>query len=602
MGKLNLKPAEQIRVQLTLKQQKQIEQIYKGVAKDIDQRVKKIPNVSSAPLQKYYLENLKKQVLDELNKASSGLQDMIEGNMKSVAESVIDSTLDFAQKVGLSVEGLYSHVPDDVVKAVATGQLYDGDWTLSKAIWKDHMKTQYNVNTVVAKGIAENKSAYDIAKDLEKYVDPSAAKDWDWSKVYPGVGKKIDYNAQRLARTMVSHAYQQAFVRSTIKNPFVEMYRWDAANSGRVCPICADRDGQLFSKSDLPLDHPNGMCTFEAVIPDSMEDIADRVADWAYGADDPELDGWAEDLTGLKWEPSFNKEQEKWLGNHGWSPTNMPTNFKSFAQSLTFDEQEQLLKLAGGSWNDAHPYQKMEQYYLKNLAVVREVAKPKVPSVSTLVNQHNIPNVPDYSTWIKLMQKQTESSMLDMESQAFAKMTPEEKSALRTYTGSAYRDMNSYLRKLAVGDSATTRYKSEIDLCIQALKKSSFEDTLVLRRGTDFGDLAGLIGGDFMSTKTKLSKMSTKELRDTYVGLKGKYAGFTSTSSDFEKGFSGTVEMIFYAPKGTQGSSIMGISKFGTDEGETLLNAGTQVEIVGIEDSDGHFGSSVRMFLRILEK
>ena len=135
MAKLNLKPAEQIRVQLTLKQQKQIEQIYKGVAKDIDQRVKKIPNVSSAPLQRYYLENLKKQVLDELNKASSGLQDMIEGNMKSVAESVIDSTLDFAQKVGLSVEGLYSHVPDDVVKAVATGQLYEGDWTLSKAVW-----------------------------------------------------------------------------------------------------------------------------------------------------------------------------------------------------------------------------------------------------------------------------------------------------------------------------------------------------------------------------------------------------------------------------------------------------------------------------------
>lgn len=307
MEKLNLKPAEQARVQLTLKQQKQIEQIYKGVAKDIDQRIKKIPNVSSAPLQKYYLENLKKQVLDELNKASSGLQDMIEGNMKSVAESVIDSTLDFAQKVGLSVEGLYSHVPDDVVKAVATGQLYDGDWTLSKALWKDHMKTQHDVNTVVAKGIAENKSAYDIAKDLEKYVDPSAEKPWDWSKVYPGVGKKIDYNAQRLARTMVSHAYQQAFVRSTIKNPFVEMYRWDAANSGRVCPICADRDGQLFSKSDLPLDHPNGMCTFEAVIPDSMEDIADRVADWYRGYSDEQLDEYAATFS----MPQATKESHK---------------------------------------------------------------------------------------------------------------------------------------------------------------------------------------------------------------------------------------------------------------------------------------------------
>lgn len=298
MAKLNLNIAERTRVQLTLKQQKQIEQIYKGAAKDIDKRIKKIPNVPSATLQKYYLENLKKQVLEELDKAFSGLQDMIKGNMKSVAESVIDSTLDFAQKVGLSVEGLYSHVPDEIVKAVATGQLYDGDWTLSKAIWKDHMKTQYNVNTVVAKGIAENKSAYDIAKDLEKYVDPSAEKPWDWSKVYPGVSKHIDYNAQRLARTMVSHAYQQAFVRSTHKNPFVTKYKWDASNSARVCPICAERDGQLYDKNDLPLDHPNGMCTFEAVIPDSMETIADRIADWTYGADDTELDEWAEDLYG----------------------------------------------------------------------------------------------------------------------------------------------------------------------------------------------------------------------------------------------------------------------------------------------------------------
>lgn len=298
MGKLSLNTAEQNRVQLTQKQQKQIEQIYKSVAKDIDQRIKKIPDVPSAPLQKSYLENLKKQVLEELDKASSSLQDMIEGNMKSVAESVIDSTLDFAQKVGLSVEGLYSHVPDEIVKTVATGQIYEGDWTLSKAIWKDHMKTQHNVNTVVAKGIAENKSAYDIAKDLEKYVDPSAEKPWDWSKVYPGVGRKVDYNAQRLARTMVSHAYQQAFVRSTQKNPFVTKYRWDASNSARVCPICAERDGQLYDKNDLPLDHPNGMCTFEAVIPDSMEDIADRIADWAYGVNDPALDEWAEDLYG----------------------------------------------------------------------------------------------------------------------------------------------------------------------------------------------------------------------------------------------------------------------------------------------------------------
>ena len=67
--------------------------------------------------------------------------------------------------------------------------------------------TQGDIQYIVAQGIASQKSAFDIAKDLEKYVDPSAKKDWAWSKVYPGTKKVVDYNAQRLARTMVSHAY-----------------------------------------------------------------------------------------------------------------------------------------------------------------------------------------------------------------------------------------------------------------------------------------------------------------------------------------------------------------------------------------------------------
>lgn len=598
MGKLNLNTAEQNRVQLTQKQQKHIQQIYKGVAKDIDKRLKSMPQVPSDTLKKQYLEKLKEQVLDELDKSTKDLQSVIEGNMKSVAESVMDSSLDFAKKVGLSVEGLYSNVPDEIVKSVATGQLYKGDWSLSKAIWKDHMKTQYDVNTVVAKGIAENKSAYDIAKDLEKYVDPAARKDWDWSKVYPGTARKVDYNAQRLARTMVSHAYQQAFVRSTQHNPFVTMYKWDASNSERTCPICADRNGQLFAKDDLPLDHPNGMCTFEAVIPDSMVDIADRIADWAYGADDPALDEWAEDLTGLKWEPEFNKEQDKWLGSHGWSATNMPTSFKSFAEALSFDEKSELLRLAGSSWSDPHPYQKMEQYYLKNLATVRQVAHPTVPSVSSLVNQHNIPGVPDYNTWIDMIKKNTEQDMLDWEKGVFSKLSAKEKKSLTTYTGSAYRDMNIYLR----GKSSSTKYMSEIELSKSALSKSKLSQATVFRRGTDLGDLAGLIGGDFDSTKSMLESLTVKELKDNYVGLVGEYAGFTSTSSLWDRGFSDSVEVLLYAPKGTEASSIMGISEFGTGEGETLLQAGTKVQVVAIEPFDGHRESEIRIFLRVLEK
>ena len=84
------------------------------------------------------------------------------------------------------------------------------------------------------------------------------------------------------------------------------------------------------------------------------------------------------------------------------------------------------------------------------------------------------------------------------------------------------------------------------------------------------------------------------------AGTIGEMHGFTSTSSIWDRGFSGDVEVIFYAPKGTEASSIMSISRFGTGEGETLLNAGTKVRVVKIEQSDGHKGSNVRAFLEIL--
>lgn len=294
--KLNFTQAEKRRVQLTTKQQKQIQKLYQNAAKEVARQAKKAPKTASDVLRKQYLEQLKKQLDKELNKIGIELNSTVRTNMKIMSEAVVKDNLSFLKEVNLYVKGDFSYVPDDIVRAVASGQLYEGNWSLSRAIWKNIRKTQKDIQEVIAQGIAQNKSAYDIAKDLEKYVDPSALKDWDWSKVYPGTARKVDYNAQRLARTMVSHAYQQSFVRTTQKNPFVTKYKWVSSGGSRMCEICSSRDGVEYLKTDLPPDHPNGMCTFVAVIEDSMTDIADRIADWALGGSDPELDTFARTL------------------------------------------------------------------------------------------------------------------------------------------------------------------------------------------------------------------------------------------------------------------------------------------------------------------
>lgn len=299
MAKWRLSSSETERMSLTKQQEKEIKALYKRVYTQAKKQFEAIPKDGTASnrIQRQYLYRLIKQLEEAYAGIGKTLEDTVSKGMKQVAESVVSDAATFAKEIGLSIEGAYSFVPDEIVKSLAAGKLYAGKWTLSSAIWSEVNKHQKDINTVVAEGVAANKSAYDIAKDLEKYVDPSSKKPWDWSKVYPGTSKKIDYNAQRLARTMVSHAYQQSLERVCKNNPFVTGYIWQAGHSTRVCEICADRDGQFYRKGELPLDHPNGMCTFIANLDGSMTSISERLADWANGKEDKGIDKWVSGMS-----------------------------------------------------------------------------------------------------------------------------------------------------------------------------------------------------------------------------------------------------------------------------------------------------------------
>ena len=270
--------------------------MFTRLAKEAREKAKKLEgrdNISSI-IQKKYLEDLAKELEHQLNADFANLKKNLEQDMTQVSESVIDCIREFEESVGMPISNSWLNVPVDAVEAVQSGKLYAGNWTLSSRIWGMERKVIKDIHTVIAEGIAANKSAYDIAKDLEKYVDPKAKKDWNWSKVYPGTNRKVDYSAQRLARTMVSHAYQFSFVEATKDNPFIAKYKWISSHDKRVCPICKERDGKLFDKDKLPLDHPNGRCTFVSVFNKSDTQISDEMAAWVKGkeGDFPKLDAY----------------------------------------------------------------------------------------------------------------------------------------------------------------------------------------------------------------------------------------------------------------------------------------------------------------------
>lgn len=298
-GLLNLKSAEEIRLNTIIQQQEDIKRMYENLAKQAKKAAENLKgktNVSSV-LRQWYLNNLANQLNEASQSLGKELEQKIRGAIQDTAEGVVEAQRDFLSKIGMpDVSSAFSHVPRDIVEAVVSGNVYGGNWTLSGSIWGISNKTSSDINRIIAEGIAQNKSVYDIAKDLEAYVSPSAKKPWDWGKVYPGTNKVIDYNAQRLARTLVSHAYQQSLVNTCAKNPFVTGFKWRSAHTARTCELCNERDGTIYPKNDLPLDHPNGICTFEAVIPDSYDNIVDRLASWVNGKEDPALDAYAQDF------------------------------------------------------------------------------------------------------------------------------------------------------------------------------------------------------------------------------------------------------------------------------------------------------------------
>ena len=276
---------------LTEQTAKRIQRIYKQSAQDIEKKLRNLKMLNpSDGLKKVYFENL----LKDINKSSDSFNRLIQSTIIGAGEQAGSIAVDAGNKMmklaGLEIKGAYSYIPRQQVLNIASGKLYGDSWTLSQSIWKNGLRTKSDIQNVVAKGLTENKPIKDIADDLMKYVDPTARKPWDWSKVYPGTATKVDYNAQRLARTMIQHSFQSSLVQSQRYNPFCKGVIWHSVGlHGRTCELCMERDGNVFPVKDLPLDHPNGLCYFEPAL-DSMDDIADRLGDWVNGGSDPALD------------------------------------------------------------------------------------------------------------------------------------------------------------------------------------------------------------------------------------------------------------------------------------------------------------------------
>lgn len=612
-----------IRDSITKEQEQYITDLYKQWSEDVQKQAEWYANhgTPSAPLSSMYYNKLYNQMQQQSKEISNSIYTNIKNGMFKVSDAVVKDAADWMSGFGFNKNGLdaaLSYVPQSTVNALVNGSVYGGpgSWSLSSAIWGDNEKALRDIYSIVAQGVAEQMPIDGIANKLAQYVSPTKQLQWSGPNGIKIYKHAVDYNAQRLARTLVQHTYQQSFVAATKDNPFILEYVW-FANGPRVCPICADRDGAHFKKDKLPLDHPNGMCTMEPVVDDKM---VDKLANWVNGDDGtyPEIDKFAKmfgyDVSKM---PKMTLADIK--SQYGNSQYKSPN---AWYKKLPKDVQQnvsQLHQASGKKWTKWYQDEIMDQSLKKATASKADDAlKTAKKAIDNNVSLDN---------FLSKFKKQTVDKMLSIEDKELGSLTKTQIETLKDYAGSAYDSFNAYLRQKAAGE-AYTGYLSkdsidELEDAVKAFSKIKAKEDYILRRGTDSDDIVYTflngdksmrrkmqnliydIEGDLFGPGGKVDEAKLQEhigeINSLVQGQLGSFGSFTSTSSDWGKGFNGDVEYVIDAPKGTAGASVMSISAYKMQESEFLLAPGTKVICEKVEAArDGHKRALVRVFIKVI--
>lgn len=130
-------------------------------------------------------------------------------------------------------------------------------YQLSDRVWAAREADRAVINNVLRAGVANGTSALEVAKVLEKYVNPAS-----------GAG---NYAARRLARTEITRALGAGTLDAAARNPFNKGVKWALSGSHPRSDLCDPNAGQdkyglgtgVYPVGQVPRypGHPNCLCT-----------------------------------------------------------------------------------------------------------------------------------------------------------------------------------------------------------------------------------------------------------------------------------------------------------------------------------------------------
>lgn len=481
---------------------------------------------------------------------------------------------------------------------------------LSQKVWKLSEQYKDDSELALSVGLSDGRSAAELSRDIRQYLQEpkklfrrvmrddklrlsKAAKAY-----HPGQGvyRSSYKNAMRLTRTEINIAYRTADSVRWGQMDFIVGFEVKRSGRGYDCSVCSSFAGKYPKNFKFVGWHPHCRCYVIPILKTDEE-------------------FWAWDGRGNAPTDSVNKV------------TDVPQGYKDWVGS----NRE---RIAQAKENGTLPY------FLRDNREYLD-AKAEQPVISTIAQralERHTAGTPEQisdvqSRWDKRQierycdNNRMESfdivdeasfdarykSLSDPTLKEWLSASDEVKKILYDYTNDAYLDVNpmcnnpdlpNILQRKFIPSAAKQMKHME-----SFISKTTLQDDMLFKRTTKFDEIENVFGKDVVS-KIKLEK-------DGVVGSKGLNKRFSSVSftekAEFGNIYDNDVEIIYFAPKGTQATYARGFSNIGGEatwkgekwnfkvdsENEFILNRNYNMRISGAKKlTDGRF----QIFIDILTR
>ena len=434
-----IQKAQKQRLDLNKKALQELKEIYSRNAKDL---IRKAENCTG--FNKAWIEDYKKYMKYKMENIDREIENLSSKKIKEAAKISAGIEGDFFNymngkfNLGLSdelVAGLYN-VPDKVILGIINGGFYKDNKSLSERIWNYSNKNIEDVQRIFIDGLAQKTPYKDLVKQLQAYVDPKVQTYSKVSSINKTYGR-VEYNAMRMLRTSMNHAFLNANIEKWSKNPFIKKVKWclSSAHSDRMhgrTDICDDINGKEFNVKDVPTPHPNCLC-YQIPVTDDLNKVADDLKSWVNGKPNKALD------------KMFNIPAEE------KKATNKPVKYKEYNKSsfskakkysqeysklLTKEEKEAIYTYTGDGYK---VYNKMLRMKNSSLYEMRmEKHKDYFDTLSSAIHKYEVKdNFITYRGSSPAFLKQNESLY---NAYTGAKTTEDKVKALQSLLGDTYTE------------------------------------------------------------------------------------------------------------------------------------------------------------------